>query len=214
MTEHRSIVSELPDAPSVARNRDVILQVMRRELSAACRVLEIGSGTGQHAVHFAAALPQVTWQTSELLEHHVGIRQWIEASGLDNVLSPMVLDVSSVTDINADYAAVFSANTSHIMSAVSAADMMALAAQALMPAGKFLLYGPFRIAGRFTSESNEAFDKWLKEQDPARGIRDLEWLDDIGEKQQLKRVKTYAMPANNMLVVWQKEQGETDDDNS
>lgn len=201
-------MSDLPNAPSVARNRDVILQILKQELSGACRVLEIGSGTGQHAVHFAAALPQVIWQTSELEEHHDGIRQWIEASRLGNVLEPMVLDVSSAAGaISSDYAAVFSANTAHIMSAESAADMMTLAAQALMPAGKFLLYGPFRVAGRFTSESNETFDQWLKEQDPARGIRDLEWLDELGTIQQLKRVQTYAMPANNMLVVWQKSKG-------
>ncbi len=207
-------MSEGPNAPAAIRNRDVILQVLRQELSGALRVLEIGSGTGQHAIHFAAALPQVTWQTSELEHNHAGIRHWIVASGLCNVLDPMQLDVSHATDIGANFDAVFSANTAHIMSAAAVSHMIALMPQVLTPAGKLLLYGPFRVDDRFTSDSNEQFDKSLKAQDPLMGIRDLEWIDDLAEKQKLKRAKIYAMPANNLLAVWHKEDRELGDDHS
>lgn len=197
-------MSEIHNAPSAERNRDVILQVLRGELTGEQRVLEIGSGTGQHAVHFAAAMPQLSWQTSDLEENHAGIHHWIATSGLLNVAAPVLLDVSDPGDIGSDFDAVFSANTAHIMSAVVASEMLALAGKILKVGGKFLLYGPFRVDGCFTSDSNEAFDKWLKARDPLMGIRDLEWLDEVAAAAGLSRVKACAMPANNMLVVWKK----------
>jgi len=207
-------MSDIPDAPSVVRNRDAILQVLQTELIGALRVLEIGSGTGQHAIHFAAALPQLTWQTSDLEPSHNGIRHWISASGLRNVAGPMLLDVSSPADIGANFDVVFSANTAHIMSADAASAMLALTAEVLKPSGKFLLYGPFRVENSFSSESNEVFDKWLKDRDPEMGIRDLEWIDELAARRQLNRAKTYAMPANNLLAVWHKQDGVADDDDS
>ncbi len=197
-------MSEGPNAPAAIRNREAILEVLRHELNGKVRVLEIGSGTGQHAIHFAAGLPELIWQTSDRVQNHDGIRQWIISSGLDNVINPLELDVSDHTDIDVKYDAIFSANTAHIMSADSVADMLDLVGRALMPGGKFLLYGPFCVDRQFTSESNQRFDESLKAQDPSMGIRDLEWLDELADRQEMTRVSTYAMPANNMLLAWER----------
>lgn len=197
-------MSDGPNAPAAIRNREAILEVLRHELDGKLKVLEIGSGTGQHAIHFAAGLAELTWQTSDRVQNHDGIRQWIASSGLDNVINPLELDVSDHPDINVKYDAIFSANTAHIMSADSVADMIELVGKALTPGGKFLLYGPFCSDRKFTSESNQRFDESLKAQDPSMGIRDLEWLDELADRQKLARVRTYAMPANNMLVAWGK----------
>ena len=200
-------MSEGPNAPAAIRNREAILEVLRHELNGKVRVLEIGSGTGQHAIHFAAGLPELIWQTSDRVQNHDGIRQWITSSGLDNVINPLELDVSDHTDIDVKYDAIFSANTAHIMSADSVADMLDLVGRALMPGGKFLLYGPFCVDRQFTSESNQRFDESLKAQDPSMGIRDIEWPDGLADMQEMTRVSTYAMPANNMLLAWKKTDG-------
>ena len=197
-------MSEAPNAPAAIRNRDAILQVLHQELDGNLKVLEIGSGTGQHAIHFAAGLPELTWQTSDRLQNHDGIRQWIALSGLDNVINPLQLDVSVDPEVDPGYDAIFSANTAHIMSADSVVDMIKLVGKLLTPAGKFLLYGPFCVDHQFSSESNQRFDESLKAQDPSMGIRDLEWIDDLAARQNLVRVRTYAMPANNMLLVWER----------
>lgn len=197
-------MSEAPNAPAAIRNRDAILQVLHQELDGNLKVLEIGSGTGQHAIHFAAGLPELTWQTSDRLQNHDGIRQWIALSGLDNVINPLQLDVSVDPEVDPGYDAIFSANTAHIMSADSVVDMIKLVGKLLTPAAKFLLYGPFCVDHQFSSESNQRFDESLKAQDPSMGIRDLEWIDDLAARQNLVRVRTYAMPANNMLLVWER----------
>jgi len=177
-------------------------------------VLEIGSGTGQHAVYFAAALPGLTWQTSDRRQNHAGILQWIAAEGAGNVLDPLTLDVTDVRDAVSGFDAVFSANTAHIMSESAVADMIKLVAGALDPGGRFLLYGPFRIDGQHTSDSNSSFDRSLRAEDAAMGIRDLEWIDKLAAIQGLERNHSYAMPANNMLVVWQKQVATIDHDNA
>jgi len=197
-------MSNCPDAPATLRNREAILAVLLEELPGDHKVLEIGSGTGQHAVHFASALPGLVWQTSDLSANHAGILQWIEAAALPNVLKPLNLDVSDTVAIDQKFDAIFSANTAHIMSADSVVDMISLAGRLLAHGGKFLLYGPFKLEGRFTSESNQQFDESLRAQDPAMGIRDLEWIDKVAGDHGLLPVRRFAMPANNMLVVWSK----------
>lgn len=195
---------ELPDAPAVARNREPILEVLEQELRGCRHVLEIGSGTGQHAVFFAARLPDLDWQTSDLPERHAGIRAWLDAAEVDNVRPPLALDVRVNPDPDGDFDAVFSANTAHIMSEAAVAAMFALAGR-LLPAGApLLLYGPFRIGGEFTSDSNAAFDASLRASDPSMGIRDLEWLDELAESAGLRRAELVAMPANNFIAVWRK----------
>ena len=178
-----------PCAPASARNAAPILGVLRRELRDRTRVFEIGSGTGQHAVTFAAALPGITWQTSDLVQSHDGIRAWIEESGLGNVLPPIAFDV-------------LSANTAHIMSYDAVRRMFALAGTMLRPGGIFCLYGPFSRGGRFSTASNATFDASLRARDPAMGIRDLDDVDGLAGENGMQRARTYAMPANNLLVVW------------
>jgi len=206
-------LSDGPNAPSAVRNRDAILQVLRYELEGKLRVLEIGSGTGQHAIYFAAGLPELIWQTSDRVQNHDGIRQWIASSGLDNVMDPLSLDVSAEPDIDVGYDAIFSANTAHIMSVESVVDMLDLVGKLLPLAGKFLLYGPFCVNQEFSSDSNRRFDESLKAQDPSMGIRDLEWIDELAARQYLLRARTYTMPANNMLLAWEKTEENRNDDN-
>ncbi len=195
----------LPNAPACERNRQPILDVLREELEGRSRVLEIGSGTGQHAVYFGAAMPGLTWQTSDCPGHHGGILAWIEQSGLDNVLPPLLLDVETFEPGSLSFDAVFSANTAHIMGIEAVRRMFALAGTVLEEGGVFCLYGPFNFDGAFSSDSNAAFDASLKQRDPAMGIRDIAELDRFAAAARLSRVRLYAMPANNHLAVWQTE---------
>ena len=197
-------MNDRPNAPATLRNRDAILSILQQELAGENRVLEIGSGTGQHAVHFASALPGLVWQTSDLPANHPGICQWIDSSGLTNIRKPLDLDVSNTAAVDGHFDAIFSANTAHIMSADSVFEMFALVGRTLALDGNFLLYGPFKLEGHFTSDSNRLFDESLRAQDSAMGVRDLEWLDDLGLRNGLMLAKRFAMPANNMLVIWQK----------
>jgi cyclopropane fatty-acyl-phospholipid synthase-like methyltransferase len=198
------MASEKPHAPATDRNRDAILGVLRDELKKAKSVLEIGSGTGQHAVFFARELAWLQWQTSDREQNHDGINAWLSEASLVNVDRPLSLDVEEVGEIPGDYDAVFSANTAHIMSFDAVKCMFAVVANCLTTNGCFCLYGPFKIDGDFTSESNESFNASLKTQDPQMGIRDLESLHELAAKHILVHEKSYAMPANNMLIVWRK----------
>jgi cyclopropane fatty-acyl-phospholipid synthase-like methyltransferase len=191
-----------PFAGYAARNTAPILEVLRREFRAVSDVLEIGSGTGQHAVAFAAELGHLNWQTSDLEENHAGISAWIEKAGLDNVRAPLALDVRSASLHPGSVDAVFSANTSHIMGIDAVRAMFSLAGDVLRSAGVFCLYGPFRLRDAFNTASNEAFDQSLRERDAAMGIRDIEMLDQFGAHCGLHRQRLYAMPSNNFIAVW------------
>lgn len=197
-------MDELPDAPATARNREQILEVLKVEFDGCRHVLEIGSGTGQHAVYFGKSLPGIAWQTSDLPARHAGIRAWIAAQACENVRPPLALDVLADADPAGDYDALFSANTAHIMSEDAVAAMFALAGRLLPAEAPFALYGPFRIGGEFTSQSNAAFDGSLRARDPAMGVRDLEFLDELGAAAGLRRAALVAMPANNFTAVWRK----------
>jgi cyclopropane fatty-acyl-phospholipid synthase-like methyltransferase len=193
-----------PDAPAVRRNREAILAVLRDELQESVSLLEIGSGTGQHAVFFGRELPHVTWQTSDRTDNHAGISAWIEDAGLDNVTRPLDVDVLQRDSVDGHYDSVFSANTAHIMSYRAVECMFRLVGKTLIEGGVFLLYGPFNVNGEFTSESNERFDESLKLQNSEMGIRDIENLNKLAELNGLDECMRYAMPANNMIVVWRK----------
>ncbi len=202
-----------PNAPASGRNKDAILDVIKTEFGDCHTVLEIGSGTGQHAVFFAEAMPWLRWQTSDLAENHPGIHSWIADSGLANVQEPILLDVEQADGVDGYYDGVFSANTTHIMSIQAVRCMFDVVGRLLSPGGVFCLYGPFNQDGTFTSESNRRFDQSLRSQDPAMGIRDLEELQDIALSMAMHRERLYAMPANNMLVAWRKN-GVASNDNS
>lgn len=194
-----------PYTEYAARNSAPILEVLQQELASAHRVLEIGSGTGQHAVTFAAALEHLHWQTSDLEENHSGIVDWLDAADLPNVAPPLVLDVRTAEVAPSSYDAVFAANTAHIMAIDAVAAMFAVAGKVLITGGVFCLYGPFRRGRAFNTTSNAEFDVSLRARDPAMGIRDLEVLEDFGASYSLRRERIYAMPSNNLLVTWRKE---------
>jgi len=193
-----------PDAPATGRNRMAILEVLRDELSTATSLLEIGSGTGQHAVFFAREMPHLNWQPSDRATNIEGIAAWVNDANLKNLAEPIALDVLSQDRVEGTYDAVFSANTAHIMSYPAVECMFELVGRTLQDGGVFCLYGPFNTGGTYTSESNGRFDQSLRERDPDMGIRDLEDLDGLAVDNGLLRAQLYAMPSNNMLVVWKK----------
>lgn len=200
---------ERPHAEHAERNAAPVLEILRHEFRDCRDVLEIGSGTGQHAIRFAAELEHLHWQTSDLVENHEGIRAWIADSGLPNVGTPLSLDVTTADVPRASYDAVYSSNTAHIMGFDAVIRMFALVGKALRPEGLFSLYGPFRRAGEFNAPSNAAFDTDLKSRDPAMGIRDLEALEGLGAEHDLQRTSVYAVPSNNLVVIWQKTDSKT-----
>jgi SAM-dependent methyltransferase len=200
-----------PFSDACERNRDPILAVLRRIFGDRQAVLEIGSGTGQHAAHFAPELPHLVWQPSDVAEHLPGIRMWVDSAAAPNLRTPVVLDVEiepQWKDISAD--AVFSANTSHIMSWPQVERMFEGVARLLPPGGVFALYGPFNYGGRHTSQSNARFDAMLRARDPASGLRDFESLAELAGGNGLQPIEDNAMPANNRLLVFRKSGSEPD----
>ncbi len=176
-----------PHAPASERNRQAILEIISIEFGDCRSVLEIGSGTGQHAVFFARAMPWLTWRSSDLAENLAGIRLWIADSGLQNVRDPILLDVEQADGVDAEHDGVFSANTAHIMSIQAVRCMFDVVGRLLSYDGAFCLYGPFNLDGHFTSQSNERFDRSLRAQDSAMGIRDLEELDSFAASASMNR---------------------------
>lgn len=189
---------------SCDRNKEPILNVIKPYLGHAKKLLEIGSGTGQHAVYFGAAMPHLTWQTSDLPSQHASIVAWIEHSELPNVRKPFSLDVGRrYWDID-PVDAIFTANTAHIMSWDSVKSMFRGIGMKLKPGGHFFIYGPFNVSDKYTSESNEKFDQWLKEQDPESALRNYEDILSHARHNGLGFINRHQMPANNMLLVFQK----------
>jgi cyclopropane fatty-acyl-phospholipid synthase-like methyltransferase len=195
---------EKPFSQACENNKRPILEVLRRQLRAPALVLEIGSGTGQHAVFLGEQLPHLVWQTSDLAEHHAGIRRWLDDAGLANVRPPVALEVTTRPWPVGRADAVFSANTAHIMSWPMVEAFFAGAGEVLASDGLLLLYGPFNYAGVYTSESNARFDASLKARDPSSGLRDFEAVDALAVAAGLRLVEDAAMPANNRLLVWRK----------
>lgn len=191
----------LPDAPSTERNREPILSELRRLLSGSSSVLEVGSGTGQHAVYFAPRLGHVSWQPSERKQNLHEVTAWIAHQPAANLREPIELDVTGHwPDITVD--TVFTSNTLHIMPAEAVEVFFRRLPSVLAPEGQLVVYGPVKIAGQYIGPGNAGFDEWLKEQDPVRGIRDLEWLDELAAGVGLERTENNYLPANNQLLVW------------
>lgn len=191
-----------PFSESCVQNREPILAVLREVFADRSNVLEIGSGTGQHAVDFAAALSHLRWQTADVPSNHPGIRRWLDDAALPNVLPPIALDVNRLEWRNGSYDAVFSANTLHIMGWPAVEQFFAGVGAVLLPGGMLAVYGPFNYNGAFTSESNARFDIWLKSRDPASGVRDFEAVNALARAQGLVLQQDIAMPANNRTLVW------------
>ncbi len=194
-----------PYSAACDENAGPIFEALEPRLRDAKTLLEIGSGTGQHAVLLGKALPHVVWQSSDVVANHPGIRVWLQEAGLTNVLQPIALDVVRDPWPERRFDAVFSANTAHIMDSVAVQAMFAGVGRVLRDGGVFLLYGPFNRNGRFTSDSNARFDRWLKDHDPSSGIRDIEWLDTLAAAPGMVFSEEIAMPANNLILVWHRD---------
>ncbi|MBV8973659.1 MAG: DUF938 domain-containing protein [Sinobacteraceae bacterium] len=192
----------LTESDACERNKAPILAVLLEELAGCSRVLEVGSGTGQHAVYFAAALPQLLWQPSELKENLPALAERIRLQGGPNLRAPLELDVQSHPWPVAPVDALFSANTLHIMGWSAVRELFRGAAEVLERPGVLCVYGPFRFAGRHTSESNAAFDQYLRRRDAESGVRDFEALDALAQQHGLALRANHAMPANNRTLVW------------
>jgi SAM-dependent methyltransferase len=194
-----------PFSEACERNQAPILTILRETLPEARSVLEIGSGTGQHAVHFGAALPHLRWQTSDLVANHGGIQQWLDEAALPNVLPPIEFDARLPASWPRDaYDAIFSANTLHIMGWAAVEQCFQCIGQLLADDGVLAIYGPFNYGGQYTAESNCRFDAWLKDRDPQSAIRDFEAVDRLARQQGLRLQQDHAMPANNRLLVWRR----------
>lgn len=192
-------------SPSTARNRDVILDVLRRVLPPRASVLELASGSGEHAVHIAKALPEITWQPSDPDETARGsIAAWIEAEGLSNVRPPLAIDVS-VADWGVEgqrFDALVAINMIHISPWEATLGLMAGAGRLLGKGGVLYTYGAYKRGGRHTAPSNEAFEGWLKQRDERFGVRDLEAVEEAAGARGLRLREIIEMPANNFSLVF------------
>ena len=202
---------DLPFAQSSENNKEPICEILTRYLKNPQNVLEIASGTGQHAVHFAQALPHVRWQTSDLPDKLSGIEAWCNAYPAENLSKPITVDLLDGNEHLGTFDAVYAANISHITPLAALSGYFRVCHQCLPEGGLAFLYGPFNYDGRYTSAGNQAFDKSLKERNPKWGIRDFSLVDDYARAEGLSLLEDCTMPANNRLLVWRRLGAELDE---
>ncbi len=196
--------TEKPHSPSCERNQGVILATLKQYLRHDDqRVLEVGSGTGQHAVYMGQHLPHVMWQTSDVIYNHAGINMWLNEYQLVNVMAPLPYEIGQ-DQWPASADVVFCANTLHIISEDLVKQLIDDMGQHLKPKNRVFFYGPFKYQGAFTSESNGAFDLWLKERDAQSGVRDFETINQLMNDQDMNLIEDLAMPANNQMLIFEK----------
>ena len=193
-----------PFAQACEQNKQPILAVLQEQLADASSVLEIGSGTGQHAVFFAEQMPHLSWQPSDRADNLPGIRAWIEHAQLMTVEPPIELDVGDAQWGIDTAENIFSANAIHIMSWNHVIALFGGVKKIALPGAKLIMYGPFNYASEFTSESNRQFDAMLRQRDPLSGIRNFEEVDELAQAAGFSLLRDYDMPANNRTLVWQK----------
>jgi len=195
----------LPFSAACERNKDPILEVLRMRFAGRAQVLEIGSGTGQHAVHFARALDPLVWHPTEQLAYLPDLTERVKQEGPRNLRAPTVLDVRQAVWPLRSVDAIFTANTLHIMSWNEVMALFAGIGTVLAPGGVLCVYGPFRYDGRYTSESNQDFDRMLQERDPLSGLRDLKGVTPLAAQYGVRLDADHDLPANNRLLVFCKE---------
>jgi len=200
-----SFAEHKPFSQACENNQQPILSVLQPRLKQAKRVLEIGSGTGQHAVFFARAMPHLIWQTSDLPENHPGIEAWLADCPADNLRSPLALDVDAPDWPVSDIDAVFTANTLHIVSWEQGLHLLDGCARLLPAGGQLIVYGPFNENGHFTSESNARFDQMLRDAVPHRGIRNRQTVAEEAAQRGLMLQDTLELPANNRILVFERQ---------
>ncbi len=193
-----------PYSESCDQNRDPIFEVIEPLFRKKEKVLEIGSGTGQHAIYFAKKMPHLIWQCSDQTEYHEGINLWLNEASLENTPPPIPLNVSEDIWPKINIDVVFSANTVHIMSWKNVTDFIENSCKLLNSQGLLVLYGPFNYNNTYTSESNSRFDSWLKMRDPKSGIRDFEAIDTLAKNSGMHAINDFEMPANNRVLCWKK----------
>ena len=196
-------VMDKPHAPATDRNREPILDVLRERFADRRAVLEIGSGTGQHAAYFAAALTWLRWQASDVAANLPGIRLWLDEAGLGNTPAPIEVDMHHPWP-ELTFDAVFSANTLHIMGWPQVQQLFAELGRRMPAGGLLTVYGPFNYGGQFTSESNAQFDTSLRAVNPASGLRDFESVNALAAAAGLQLIDDRAMPANNRCISWRR----------
>ncbi len=187
---------------SCEKNKAPILAVLKKIFADRKRVLEIASGTGQHAVYFGRELPHLIWQTSELAQYHASIQAWLDEAQLPNVLAPLSADVNDARWPIEPVDAIFNANTVHIISWPEVELLFAHIERIIAPGGCVCFYGPYNYGEHFTSESNARFDTWLKSRDPNSGVRDFEAVNRVAASHGLDLLRDIAMPSNNRILVW------------
>jgi len=194
-------------SPSCERNKDFILAVLREVLPDSGTVLEIGSGTGQHAAYFAGQLPQLAWQPTDLAENFPSIQAWAAEAGLPNLRAPLVIDLLASAERwpVTTAAAIVCINTVHIVAWKGVENLFAGAGRVLSPRGVMVVYGAYRYATRPLEPSNETFDQWLKARDPLSGVRDFEAVNALAQKNGLMLAGDRAMPGNNRMIWWKKD---------
>ena len=191
----------LPYSPACEQNQRVIYAAIDEHLGQ--HVLEIGAGTGQHAVYFARKRQDLIWQTSDLAIHLPAIVERIKQSGLSNLPPPVLLDVLGAWPVW-HYDTVFSANCLHIMDEPMVEACLQRVGEALPSGGRLLVYGPFNYGGNYTAPSNQRFDQMLRSRNPDSGIKDFEWLNGLALQVNLQLLDDIEMPENNRTIIWQK----------
>ena len=191
-------------APSCDRNKDEIIEVLQEALPPSGLVLEIGSGTGQHAVYFAARLPHLAWQATDLKSNLPSINAWCDEANLPNVRPPLELDLLAEHWPIQSAHAVVCINTTHIVSWPGVENLFAGVGRILAPGGVLYVYGAYRYATRPLEPSNEEFDRWLKARDPVSGVRDFEAVNALTQRNGLQLTEDRAMPGNNRSIWWTK----------
>jgi SAM-dependent methyltransferase len=195
----------LPMSEACERNKEPILAVLRMSFAEVRNVLEIGSGTGQHAVHFARHLTHLTWHPTEQLSYLPDLTARVQLEGSTNLRPPTLLDVRQSVWPVLSVDAVFTANTLHIMSWAEVTTMYRGIGEVLAPRGVLCVYGPFRYAGEYTSHSNREFDRMLQERDPRSGLRDVNAVTELAASYGLGLVADHDLPAFNRLLIFEKE---------
>lgn len=195
---------DLPFSQAAENNKKPILDILREALSECNSVLEVGSGTGQHAVWFAGHLPHLSWQPSEQQQNLQELNLRLSAEAPVNVRAALALDVADATWPVGKTDAVFAANCVHIMSWSHVKKMFAGLSDILNKGGLLILYGPYKYNGNFTSDSNARFEQWLQGRDINSGIRDFEKVDALANEIGLTLQKDHQMPANNQCLIWKK----------
>ncbi|HCT73618.1 MAG TPA: methylase [Psychrobacter sp.] len=207
-------IDALPFSQACENNKQPILDILQIELQGFKHVLEIGSGTGQHSVYFAPRLPEIQWQTSDVISNHRHIAAWHHAYPAPNLFLPLAFDLAcdavpinsqlANSNIAKPYDVIFTANTLHIISWALVERLFVLASDALPVDGKLIVYGPFNENGNYTSEGNRQFDHSLRQRDANSGIRHLEDVIDLANTHHLTLSKRHAMPSNNQILVFIK----------